>query len=679
MGSRKPVCALLFFLSLASTGRPQAASPSTAPSAPPQINVGRALVRLYGPWKFQVGDSPADPGTGAPLWAAPGFDDSSWETVDLTPAAGAFDPVAGMANYVPGWTDKGHPRTSGYAWYRIRVHVSADSDVPLAIAGPSDVDDAYQLFANGTLLGSFGTFREGATPTALNTQPRMFSLPRKGTADTQVLAFRVWMAPVTAATQPGAGGFHSAPTIGEAAAIGDRYQLEWLQVVRAYGSSALLVPPFIVSALIAISLIVFDPTDRTYRWLAVVFALTASRSIILMATAWGNLGGFATTVLLGMIAPLTLGSWLMVWWTWFSIRRPEWMPKLIAALTVSSIVSTQIGQDLFFGILPHSVAVSFHVVSLAIRLCLLVLLIFIVDRGIRTQGNDGWLALPAVILMGIAQFQVEIALLHVRTTWFPFGLQVTLSTIAQLFLLGVMMVLLFRRLLLSLRRQREIALDMKHAQEVQRVLLPEPVTIPWLRIESEYRPASEVGGDFFQIIPDSRDGSLLIVAGDVAGKGLQAGMLVALLVGAMRSTLEWTSEPKLLLEALNRRLLGRAEAHATCLALHITPDGSAALANAGHLPPYLNGIEVQMDGALPLGTMPGADFSVTHFHIAPGDTLTLISDGIVEAQDKDHGLFGFERVRDLLRSNVSAAALASAAQTFGQEDDISVVAVTRFA
>ena len=55
-------------------------------------------------------------------------------------------------------------------------------------------------------------------------------------------------------------------------------------------------------------------------------------------------------------------------------------------------------------------------------------------------------------------------------------------------------------------------------------------------IESEYRPAREVGGDFFQIIPHKTDGSVLIVAGDVTGKGLKAGMLVALLVGAIRST-----------------------------------------------------------------------------------------------------------------------------------------------
>ena len=63
--------------------------------------------------------------------------------------------------------------------------------------------------------------------------------------------------------------------------------------------------------------------------------------------------------------------------------------------------------------------------------------------------------------------------------------------------------------------------------------------LPGLTIESEYRPAREVGGDFFQIIPHKTDGSLLIVAGDVTGKGLKAGMLVALLVGAIRSAAEF--------------------------------------------------------------------------------------------------------------------------------------------
>ncbi|MGA8290162.1 MAG: PP2C family protein-serine/threonine phosphatase, partial [Acidobacteriaceae bacterium] len=118
-------------------------------------------------------------------------------------------------------------------------------------------------------------------------------------------------------------------------------------------------------------------------------------------------------------------------------------------------------------------------------------------------------------------------------------------------------------------------------------------------------------------------------------------------------------------------------AHATCLALRIAADGSATLANAGHLPPYLNAKELPMEGALPLGMVESAEFSVMHFQLAPGDRLLLMSDGVAEAQDEKGQLFGFERIEELLRKPITAAEVAAAAQNFGQEDDISVLSVTR--
>jgi serine phosphatase RsbU (regulator of sigma subunit) len=131
------------------------------------------------------------------------------------------------------------------------------------------------------------------------------------------------------------------------------------------------------------------------------------------------------------------------------------------------------------------------------------------------------------------------------------------------------------------------------------------------------------------------------------------------------------------LRALNNRLLGRGDAQATCLALRIDADGEATLVNAGHLPPYLNGEPLAMEGALPLGMLAGTVFSVMNFKLAEGDRLLLLSDGIAEARDADGRLFGFERVAQLLQSPPSAAELASAAQRFGQQDDISVISVTR--
>ena len=104
-------------------------------------------------------------------------------------------------------------------------------------------------------------------------------------------------------------------------------------------------------------------------------------------------------------------------------------------------------------------------------------------------------------------------------------------------------------------------------------------------------------------------------------------------------------------------------------------DGRATLVNAGHLPPYLNGVELPMEGALPLGTIPNLDFPILHFHISTGDMLTLISDGIVEAQKPDGELFGFERITAHLAHSTAASTLATAAQEFGQEDDITVLTI----
>lgn len=222
--------------------------------------------------------------------------------------------------------------------------------------------------------------------------------------------------------------------------------------------------------------------------------------------------------------------------------------------------------------------------------------------------------------------------------------------------------------------------ELAQAQEVQQVILPESrVALPGLVVESEYRPAREVGGDFFQMIPHGTDGGLLIVAGDVAGKGLKAGMLVALLVGAIRTAAQYDADPVAILGTLNLLLVGRSDAQATCLALRIANDGAATLANAGHIAPYLNGEPLPMEGALPLGMIEGAESSVMHFQLKDGDRLMMMSDGVAEAMNGDGQLFGFERVHQLLRTAKSAAEVASAAQTFGQQDDISVISVLRTA
>jgi len=238
--------------------------------------------------------------------------------------------------------------------------------------------------------------------------------------------------------------------------------------------------------------------------------------------------------------------------------------------------------------------------------------------------------------------------------------------------------MLLRRFLQVERKRAQWKAEIEQAQQVQHVLIPDELPrIAGFAIESEYRPAREVGGDFFQIMPGQELGSALILVGDVTGKGMQAGMLVAVIVGAFRTAAQYHSDPLILMNALNNQLSGRGGSSATCLILRITADGYVTLANAGHLAPYLNGAEMEMEGALPLGMLPEADFPVMHFQLALGDTLMLMSDGVAEAQDENKNLFGFERIEQMLQQSTSAAALASAAQAFGQEDDILVLRIQR--
>ncbi len=647
------------------------------------MTLGASAVPLYGPWKFSVGDSPVDPATGRAVWAEPEFDDGQWESVDMTPADGSFDPGSGVSGYTPGWTAKGHPGYWGYAWYRIRLRVDAPANQSLALAGPPDCDDAYQVFENGRLLGSFGDFST-RKPTVYYTQPRLFGLAAAGfasgtaAAPVRVLAFRFWMEPNTGTLQADAGGMKTAPVLGEADAVTNTYRLRWQELILTYGFHPLLAVVCGLLAVLALSLILFDRTDPVYLWMSALFLLLAATHALLPGVAWtstsADAGIFVQSYLL---IPLSYACGVIVWWVWFGRPRPVWLPYLVAALTVILILSSALGENLFTFV-PGGLTTAMKLTSQGVRFLLFALTIRVVIQGMRGQPAEGWLVLPAAILRGFSLFAPELRLLRVQVDWHIFGVYISLVQFADLAFAVAVSLLLLRRMLRSVRRQREMALDVKQAQEVQQVILPEMrVEFPGLVIESEYRPSLEVGGDFFQIVPHPSDGSLLVVAGDVAGKGLKAGMMVALLVGAIRTAARFTFEPEEILQELNLRLLGRGDARATCLALTIAASGTVNLANAGHLPPYRNGRPIELDGSLPLGMLESPGFTHAQLALIPGDRLTLVSDGIAEAAGPDGELFGFERTESLLERARSAAEIADAAQAFGQQDDISVIAITR--
>jgi serine phosphatase RsbU (regulator of sigma subunit) len=308
-----------------------------------------------------------------------------------------------------------------------------------------------------------------------------------------------------------------------------------------------------------------------------------------------------------------------------------------------------------------------------------VLLFVILIEGFRRDRTEALLAALPLLLIEFASFNVFfLSTFGISTVFFFFGLGISVASVAWILMVLVIGALVMRRFLhtqMSRERARQIvALDMEQAQQLQqRVLVPEVLHSPSFSVEAEYRPAQTVGGDFFQTLSKA-DGSLLVVLGDVSGKGMSAAMLVAVLVGAIRTRAEDSFDPAAMLAMLNQRLIGRSGGHlATCLAAELRPDGGMRIANAGHLPPYLNGQELDLEGSLPLGAANLIDFSSRIITLKPGDRLTFLTDGVVEAMNAANELFGFDRA--LTISNQSAAAIAQHAQAFGQKDDITVLSI----
>jgi heme exporter protein D len=236
-------------------------------------------------------------------------------------------------------------------------------------------------------------------------------------------------------------------------------------------------------------------------------------------------------------------------------------------------------------------------------------------------------------------------------------------------------------LALIVRDQRRVAAEraalsreMEAAREVQQRLVPAKLpTIPGLHLDAAYLPAAEVGGDFYHVLGQP-EGATLVVVGDVSGKGLKAAMTGALALGALQTLAAANLPPGELLTRLNLQVLDTQESgFITCICLRIEPGGAACIANAGHLSPYRNGSEVAVDSGFPLGITPHATYTETPLNLQPGDRLTLLSDGVLEARSASGELFGFERTAAI--SIDPAEKIARAASTFGQQDDITVFTI----
>lgn len=403
--------------------------------------LGRSMLPLDGPWKFHTGDDPH--------WADPGFDDSSWEDVDLSAAPDANDGDVGIGPYTPGWNSKGHPGYQGYAWYRIHVTVTPPPGETLTLLGPWAVDSAYQIYANGALLGGIGDF-SSATPTAYGYHyPSQFTLPsRMASGGPLVIAIRVW-AGAWVAGDPQGGGIHIAPVIGDQDAIGAQYRLEWLKIFEGYAVDVVPALLFFLMAIMALCLVPMARGDRSYLWLTAALVLSGIQRGNQAFFFWWQIETVQDFVVIiaAVAASISLGAWMMAWYRWFGLDRPAWLPKLVAVLTCVLMLALLLSRPwLFHAVYPHPMAVAVHYLVLWTRLAFLLVFASTICLGIRAQGREGWYALPAALAIGAVLFSSELSAVHVPGIWFPYGVGLSLSEIMSMMFDVLLFGLLMRRL-----------------------------------------------------------------------------------------------------------------------------------------------------------------------------------------------------------------------------------------
>jgi sigma-B regulation protein RsbU (phosphoserine phosphatase) len=213
------------------------------------------------------------------------------------------------------------------------------------------------------------------------------------------------------------------------------------------------------------------------------------------------------------------------------------------------------------------------------------------------------------------------------------------------------------RLHLQALEKERLEREMHLAAEIQRQILPKgaPV-VPGYELTGWYRPARQVGGDYYDLF--RRDGGRVgLVLGDVSGKGMPAALMVSTLHSALRLLLDQTGFGPEMLERLNRHI-GESSASnkfITMLLAELNPEtGVLHYMNAGHNPAVLlradGTVEELKAGGVPLGLLPAARFQSRAVTMEPGDLLCVYSDGITEALDPEDEEFGTGRLIGLLRA-----------------------------
>ncbi|MGA8668892.1 MAG: PP2C family protein-serine/threonine phosphatase [Terracidiphilus sp.] len=629
--------------------------------APAQVvdfqNERAPMVEIHDLWRFHIGDDSR--------WSDPKFDDSQW------PLIRSDQP----------WDTQGYPGYRGFAWYRFQVVLPAHH-APMALFIPV-IYGNYQVFVGGRLVGQLGGMPPDdrlAFSFTVGSQ-KLIPLPNSppSAGGPLCIAIRIWINPQTPTNALGAGP-QEAIRIGDAGLLGEWKTLQIRSGFWSLFATNILLLVYLIAGCAGLGLFLLRPTEREYLWFAAIEFANAAFGALWIYEAfhavdlrvfWAMsdcLQATSSVCFLFFLVALLKQRRSWIYWTALASALVAPLPALVSIGSVDVALITS-----------ATVALT----KLPYQVCVLLLLFVAARRG----SLDARLLLGPVGLsfgLGVverllwaAHFAGYTALEEFRQqldrsfTWpFPGSSQNVADFLMQVSILAIL-VLRYAR---TRRDEERMASELEAARTVQQVLIPEEIpNIPGLTLKCVYKPAGQVGGDFFQILPTPNNGALIVI-GDVSGKGMPAAMAVSLLVGTIRTLAHYTQNPGEILTAMNQRMLGRSSGFTTCLVLRCDADGKLTIANAGHIAPYVAGKELPLENGLPLGLAVDTTYAERSFHLAPGHQLTLLTDGVVESRDQAGELLGFERSAAL--SIQPAEAIACAAQEFGQDDDITVLTLS---
>jgi sigma-B regulation protein RsbU (phosphoserine phosphatase) len=603
-------------------------------------------VTINAAWRFHTGDDPA--------WASPNFDDSQWPLMRIDKP----------------WSEQGYKGYSSFAWYRITVKLPATHE-PLALA-MSRIADADEIYVNGKLIGADGQMRPA--PVWRNDGPSLLNIPLAPGLQGQTvnLAIRVWESPMEASIAD--TGAASLPLLGTAQDIKRICRLSLVgSILRAL---PFWITDFVAGliGLFSLALFLMRREAREYAWGALFLFCSPAIGMALWLRRVYEMNVSAGALLTYYLIALGIIFWFFFVWSFVRARADR-----LFVIGIAMVLLIPVAISL--SVLGYMSVSNFQAVYAFARLSTgIIIFIELVDLA-RKGNRDAQLFLLPFLLSSVVEFiQSAMAALYwagllredhlvlYHGDGFIIGWDES-SLLLSYFAIGTVLVLRFTR---SAQEEQRLSTEMESAHQVQAQLVPLHLpTMPHFHFEAAYLAASEVGGDFYQVFPQS-DGGVLVAIGDVSGKGLKAAMLGSQVVGALRSLAQENLPPSQILARLNRQLVASSDGgFVTCCVARVASDGTLTLANAGHLAPYRNGVELAINSGFPLGMVPGVEYAESSAALEPGDRLTFLSDGVVEARSAAGELFGFDRAAAI--STEPAQSIAGAAQRFGQEDDITVL------